>query len=216
MQYELKKMNGLCSRCGVTLDSDGLECQKCANKQASYLRDKRKEREQNNLCIECGDIVVDKNLCKKHLKIRENKMLKIKEKREFRRNNGLCEQCGNPSLDRLPHLNYKVCEVCYLKKVAKCNLNDITRWSELKELLELQKGLCPYTGEKLILGINTTLDHKFPLSRGGSNSLDNLQWVYFGAYGGFDVNRMKGILTHEEYKSSIEKQYAYLFPTRSI
>jgi hypothetical protein len=37
---------------------------------------------------------------------------------------------------------------------------------------------CPYTGIRLVLGQNATLDHIIPKSKGGTNTLDNLQWVH--------------------------------------
>lgn len=209
--YAIRKSNGLCTRCGKGPSEGGLECKICADQQAVYIKQQREIRRCNNLCTECGEPVVDgKNLCDRHLTIRQNSILKINDKRMNRRKKGLCEQCGDTSLNR-PGLVYRVCEMCYLKTVAKGNLKDTKRWSSLKSLLELQNNVCPYTGHQLILGVNATLDHKVPISRGGDHSLSNLQWLYFDIYGGFDVNRMKGALTDEEYKEAIKKQASYLF-----
>jgi 5-methylcytosine-specific restriction endonuclease McrA len=213
--YAIRKANGLCTRCGNAPVEGGLECKTCADKQAEYIRQRRENRKSNSLCTECGKPVVDgKDLCSRHLAMRQDSILKINDKRMNRRKDGLCEQCGSASLER-PGLDYKVCEICYLKNIAKGNLGDIKRWSSLKSLLELQTNICPYTGQLLVLGVNTTLDHKIPVSKGGDHSLSNLQWVYFDVYGGFDVNRMKGALTDQEYKEAIKKQASYLFSSSS-
>jgi 5-methylcytosine-specific restriction endonuclease McrA len=42
-------------------------------------------------------------------------------------------------------------------------------------------------------GDTASPDHKVPLSRGGSSSLENIQWV------NYQVNRMKNDMTHDEF-----------------
>ncbi len=49
------------------------------------------------------------------------------------------------------------------------------------------------TGVELIRGVNASLDHKFPTSRGGSSSVENLQWVTK------TVNLAKRDMTVEEF-----------------
>ena len=63
----------------------------------------------------------------------------------------------------------------------------------IKDLLDQQGHLCVYTGEPLIPGVNASLDHKTPTSRGGDNSIGNLQWVTKR------INSFKNYLTHEEF-----------------
>lgn len=59
--------------------------------------------------------------------------------------------------------------------------------------LEIQQYQCVYSGRKLILGQNASLDHIIAKSRGGSESLDNLQWV------DRNVNYMKRALSHDDF-----------------
>jgi hypothetical protein len=75
----------------------------------------------------------------------------------------------------------------------------------LKCLIEQQHGKCPYTGISLVLGHNASLDHKASKSRGGSNDLSNLQWVYYGD--DFDVNMMKRDTTEENFVKAINIMY---------
>jgi 5-methylcytosine-specific restriction endonuclease McrA len=44
-----------------------------------------------------------------------------------------------------------------------------------------------------VIGINASVDHRTPKSKGGSNELDNLQWV------DIRINKMKGDMTHEKF-----------------
>ena len=63
----------------------------------------------------------------------------------------------------------------------------------LEGKMEHQQWQCVYTGEKLIAGVNASVDHRIPSSRGGSDDLCNLQWVTK------KINRMKGNMTHQEF-----------------
>lgn len=64
---------------------------------------------------------------------------------------------------------------------------------ELWALLVRQGFRCPYTSEELTPDESTHLDHKVPVSRGGGNTIDNLQWVSKRA------NQAKSDFTHEEF-----------------
>jgi len=54
-----------------------------------------------------------------------------------------------------------------------------------------QRGRCAYTGKRL--GRDGQVDHKIPVSRGGTNAADNLHWVTAQA------NNVKRDKTHEEF-----------------
>ena len=70
------------------------------------------------------------------------------------------------------------------------------------------------------LGKNCELDHIVPISRGGSNTPDNTQWVLMVC------NRMKDNLTEQEFFELVKKIYitmerereakANSFPARSL
>lgn len=58
-----------------------------------------------------------------------------------------------------------------------------------------QGGKCAYTGRELVPGTNASLDHKIPKALGGTNDLENLQWVET------NVNRAKNALAEDEFLS---------------
>ena len=62
---------------------------------------------------------------------------------------------------------------------------------DLAKIWRNQRGLCALTGDKL--DRTAEIDHKIPRSRGGDDSLGNLQWVTRAA------NRAKRDLTDEEF-----------------
>lgn len=62
----------------------------------------------------------------------------------------------------------------------------------LDSLFEKQKHKCAYCGKNLV-GIDKTLDHIFPLSKGGSHSIKNVQYLCRSC------NSRKGTRTQEEY-----------------
>jgi len=65
-----------------------------------------------------------------------------------------------------------------------------------------QRGRCAYTGKRL--DRNAHVDHKVPVSRGGTNDESNLQWVTA------DANLVKGRMTHDEFISICSDVSAYI------
>lgn len=208
-KYQLKKLQGICVRCDGDARSGSATCQSCADKDAELMKKKRQSRVDKGVCVECGEAVKDRGLCVKHLEMRANRIGWIEERRQARLEANLCFKCGEPAVAHNRGCKYSWCETCYLKVVAKNNLGNVRLWKELKVLFESQS-VCPYTGRSLVLGVSTTLDHKTPVSKGGSNDISNLQWVYFDYYGGFDVNRMKGAMTDQEYREAIAQQFSFM------
>jgi 5-methylcytosine-specific restriction endonuclease McrA len=78
-------------------------------------------------------------------------------------------------------------------------LGNRNRWRELDVLLKKQNSCCPYTGIELVMCENASLDHKFPASKGGSNEISNLQWVYL------PINSMKLDHTEDEFLELVSK-----------
>lgn len=109
-----------------------------------------------------------------------------REERRFRRDNNLCGKvsCSNKKLEHTKHCSYhQIYNIITLQKHVLnrfTHLNRFTRKAFVEELLvklEKQNYVCPLTGEILILGINASLDHITPSSKGGNDNLDNLRWV---------------------------------------
>lgn len=108
-----------------------------------------------------------------------------------------CRTCGkpidfeNPLVPLAP--TSKRCHKCVLKKLARRHLGGTHHWGPLRAMFVRQHGKCAYTGERLVLGENASLDHRHPKSRGGARDLGNLQWVLAA------VNDMKCDRTHAEF-----------------
>jgi 5-methylcytosine-specific restriction endonuclease McrA len=62
----------------------------------------------------------------------------------------------------------------------------------LMELIKLQEYRCQLSGT-LLEPSTAALDHKVPVSLGGTDSIENLQWV------SYDVNRAKGSMSQEDF-----------------
>lgn len=64
--------------------------------------------------------------------------------------------------------------------------------TDLRKLIELQEYRCALSGVPLTPEL-ARLDHIQPVTDGGSDFPDNLQWVHE------DVNRMKGAMSQEQF-----------------
>lgn len=86
------------------------------------------------------------------------------------------------------------CFTHWLKNVGTSHgLGNKKGTATLLALWEEQSGLCAVTGEKLVPGLNASLDHIIPKSRGGSSDKKNLRWVLLR------INQLKWDMTHEEF-----------------
>jgi len=71
--------------------------------------------------------------------------------------------------------------------------------TDIQKLFQIQKGRCAYCPRILKGKRIKSIDHKIPLSRGGSNWPNNLQLVCFSC------NAKKGSRTHDEFVAYLEK-----------
>lgn len=98
-------------------------------------------------------------------------------------NEGLHRVCRKLGLDEIRQL---------LDSEQRRSSGQVATPAELMKLLKQQEYRCALTGEKLTPN-TAELDHKTPKSKGGEDSLPNLQWL------DKTVNRMKGRMTVEEF-----------------
>jgi hypothetical protein len=103
--------------------------------------------------------------------------------------NGWCIQCGKNKKAEI----HQHCINCWFKTIALARTGSRKNWIIIKRILKKQKYKCIYTGIKLLPGINASLDHKIPTSKGGTNDSSNLQWV------DLKINRMKNNCSHKEF-----------------
>jgi hypothetical protein len=85
---------------------------------------------------------------------------------------GLCVFCKNI---KLPESD--LCERHYFVRTAINRLKNSKMADNLEMLWRLQKGCCYLTGRKLVLGLNASIDHVAPRSKGGKvTSIQNVRW----------------------------------------
>lgn len=100
---------------------------------------------------------------------------------------GRCSRCKAPAeIGRF-------CPRHWFNNMAMNHTGERCHGALLKRLWEKQGGRCIYTGELLTPGKNASLDHRIPISRGGTHEEENLQWV------SLRVNQMKTDMTHDEF-----------------
>lgn len=110
--------------------------------------------------------------------------------------NGICPVCGkNPVLPSMKGKNWSFCERCYFKKTSTDCLKTAKHAELIGQKLKDQNYRCAYTGEKIILGLNDSLDHILPISRYPELRSDpfNVEWVTR------KVNCMKWDSTRDEF-----------------
>lgn len=89
------------------------------------------------------------------------------------------------------------------KKHETKKKNKSAKASELKQLLRTQDFRCALSGVKLTPS-TSVLDHIEAMSTGGTNQIENLQWLHV------DVNRAKGTQSQEEFIAMCRRVAAYL------
>ena len=104
---------------------------------------------------------------------------------------GRCRQCGNSAA--FVRKEEPLCLCCWFGHIAKKYTGTRKSGPMFQAIFEAQNSRCAYTNELLIPGINASIDHKIPLSRGGNNEHSNLQWVTLR------INSMKNDMTHDEF-----------------
>lgn len=88
---------------------------------------------------------------------------------------------------------HTMCEYHIFEEYAHRHLKNDSRWKELSDLFYSQNQLCYLSGKKLVLGVNASLDHIVPTSKGGSfDDIKNLAWM------DSDINYAKNNLSNEE------------------
>lgn len=127
------------------------------------------------------------------------KRRQFKRKNKFIRNNAPANKCKQPRCKEKLAGATKYClkHWCAIlrnnnhgKKKAAFNVDFYQIWQD-------QKGKCAVTGVELIPGKTASLDHITSLSRGGTNSRENLQFVHIM------VNMMKQDLMPDEFRKQL-------------
>jgi hypothetical protein len=187
-RYRKLKESGRCLTCPNPAKDGSLLCENCRGKKL----DNYSENKNKGLCTQCGEKNDTNHVkCSKcHNRWADN----TRKQREHRLKNGLCSYCDEPRISSC------YCKEHLLKDLARTHLKNRNGFDKLDKLFENQN-ICPYSGKKLVLGVNTSIDHKIPKSKGGENKIENLQWVYR------PVNTMKQDFMEEEFFELIKTIY---------
>lgn len=197
----------LCLSCGAKTNGK-LYCVRCSVKRCDKARLDTKIKRGKGLCIQCGKPSV---LGTWRCQSCSDSNKQLREKREKRSlAEGLCFKCA-----KRPHLNTsyrkKMCHTCYLKHTSVKNMNSTKYWRSILSILESQDYICPYSGEKIVLSQNDSIDHILPRSRFPAlvNDISNIQWVTR------HINHMKWDMTHDEFMETLEQIQSNCIDTQS-
>ncbi len=187
-------------------------CKICHSEKSldEFYRDKRFPNSISGRCKKCQNGINKKYYNKNKEKILAQSKERYKksdkthrdDKRTERVNNGLCEVCGNPTL---PYYKRK-CEKHYFAALSIDFFGNNKHADELRQLLKKQDYTCPYSGQKLVPGVNLSLDHKLPKSKFPelANKIENLQFC--------DrlVNNAKYTMSEKEFIVFIDRIYNFV------
>lgn len=205
MSYSLSQLTrieqGLCYACGKPRTREGSRalCPDCNIKRRVKQAERRTERKGKKLCISCGRPITNKSTkCAQCLKRAMEYFHNIKKRWVVQ---GLCVACGKTPMPSMAKKNlWRLCETCYLKKRARMRLGNGQHWVAIKEKLIAQNFQCAYTGAQIILGVNDSLDHIYPVHKFPNlkSDLHNVEWITR------EINEMKGDRTPGEFLSVIQ------------
>jgi len=186
-RQEKRKQLGLCANCSNEAEKGKTTCVECQKRSFNRKKLKLDSLKSQGICIKCSVNPQQKGFrcidCvekgRNTNKIRENKYV----------DSGKCFRCGWRDLIGVS----KFCLECYLKDISRRIWRTTQKWKVLLDLFHKQDGLCVYLKSPIQLGVNASIDHKIAKSKGGSNEIENLQWVHF------NVNMMKWDLNQEDF-----------------
>lgn len=198
-----RKGKGVCIYCGRNQsDSSGYTCSVCRERYKQNSANRRKKFRLAGLCIKCGKETPEGEhvKCPACLELQmQAYRRRLKTHKEGTEKQ--CLDCG----EILPSEYHRHCQTCYLKRRAVRHFGAVSKWETLLDLFHKQKGVCPYTGVLLTIGVNAELDHKIAVKNGGKSILENLQWT-------LDVvNTMKWCHDEEKFLEVVRMIYEHRF-----
>lgn len=120
-----------------------------------------------------------------------------KQRYDERRAAGLCPKCGAKATVG------SLCLNDWFSNVSANHFGTRAYGEQLRDLWDEQEGRCAYTGEVLVPGENASLDHRVPVTRGGSNDVSNVHWT------SYRINRMKTDMTEDEFFAACKAVLTY-------
>ncbi len=178
---ESNKSKGLCIDCAKPAEPDSVRCSACTEKRKQYYNDNK-----GIILAKCKQYVgankpaVSANKAQYYIANRERLIL-------YARQHGKVYRQNNPEIIHVKDLR---------RRARLLNAEGVHTVAEIKELAHRQANLCFYCGKPFFNGNlqrDRHIEHKVPLSRGGSNSIDNI------VLSCSRCNYEKSTKTHEEF-----------------
>lgn len=179
-ESKAKLASGVCVRCRKKDVETGKKyCAECLE----LIREKSKKRRtgaaESGMCPECGTRPpADGSKRCEQCRVRARRNSQKPSSKEYHKNRrarliseGTCIHCAKNKNN-----GTQLCDDCNIGSIAT-HAGRRDCFVELKQKLTDQKFVCPISGVRLTVGVNASLDHIVPRARGGSDELDNLQWV---------------------------------------
>ena len=191
---------GLCKDCGTERGPSGTTrfCRPCANRH-SERQSARKARLRAEwadagslVCNNCGVALPDASF-KSCSKCRESHRaawaVTSSALRARKEASGVCIRCSKAAMRPTRYCRWHIMDNSLRKHGISSDQYDVF-WQKL----ESQGFRCYYTGDPLIPGVNASIDHLVPKSRGGSGSdIENCVWC------DRDINALKNDWTKAEF-----------------
>lgn len=175
-----------------------VKCTKCLEEkeltEEFFPKYKKNKRGFSSWCKKCMS-----NHTASYRKKQDKSILRkySKQKRILDTKKGKCVHCKEASLKTsvlcVNHWIYTLLSLTDLTKEEKKVLVPL-----LLNKLEKSEYTCFYTGIPIIPGFSASLDHRIPKSKGGKDTIDNLEWVHFS------INRLKQAQTELEFVDNYE------------
>lgn len=163
--------------------------------ESQYRKRRRREAVEAGVCSRCcaKPAKTNRSYCDSCAAVRD---ARVRRNTTARIAAGICVKCKEPLAGKSRYCIFHWMYHCACKGAWHKGRNQAGITASASELLELyikQGKRCSYTGVRLIPGVNMSIDHIVPASRGGPGDISNLQWVTK------QVNRMKTDLSDEEF-----------------
>lgn len=204
---QTRKNAGLCPDCGNLSQPGRTLCDKCCERNRTGKKYREKTRNLSGKCVNCGKSKVpNRRLCENCAEYTRNYKVRRALKLIASR---LCTLCGKePYILNLKDVGQitRLCQRCHLEQKSTQRLGSTQHWKSLLSILEQQNWICPYSGDKIILGDNDSVDHILPISKYPDKEFDitNIQWTTQV------INMMKSNLLDCEFLLVIEKVVKHL------
>jgi hypothetical protein len=193
LRYRQMKLDRRCKGCSERVgDTKGIYCPQCREAKKTTA----KTRKAAGFCVTCGKAPALRGTQCSGCRTAAIENTRIRKEERLAR--GCCAYCDEP------RISSSLCQKHYLQFASKTHFRTIKRHEELAALFDAQQGICPYSGRKLTLGVDASIDHAIPKSRGGSMDIENLQWVQY------QVNFMKGDMLDEELFDLVRDIYHHM------